>query len=184
MLGGNFMNNIKLIREIYGATQEQVAQAIGVNRVTVAKWEVGTAFASSSKRERMSMYFGIGPEYFYDKEVTEEIKKMLVDTADKAKEVISMSGGKRNKEADYNKLFSSTSFEDAMKKYMFAMKMMLASADNGDLETLKTASLINTKMGARLQAIIEIREQESSNGEPSLTELMEKLEDKNSVDSH
>ena len=178
MLGGNFMNNIKLIREIYGATQEQVAQAIGVNRVTVAKWEVDAAIASNSKRERMSMYFGVGPEYFYDKEVTEEIKQMLINTAAKAKEVITMSGGKRNKEEDYNKLFSSTSFEDAMRKYMFAMKMMLASADNGDLETLKTASQINAKMGSRLQAIIDIREQESSKGEPSLTELLEKLEEK------
>lgn len=178
LLGGDFMNNIKIIREIYGATQEQVAQAIGVNRVTVANWEVGTVIASSSKRERMSMYFGIGPEYFYDRELTDEIKKMIVESAEKAKEVISMSGGKRNKEADYNKLFSSTSFEDSMRKYMFAMKMMLASADNGDLETLKTALLINTKMGARLQAIIDIREKESSNGEPSLTELLEKLEDK------
>ena len=127
----------------------------------------------------MSMYFGVGPEYFYDKEITEEIKNMLKNSAEKAKEVVSMSGGKRNKEADYNKLFSSTSFSDAMKKYMFAMKMMLASADNGDRETLKTAALINTKMGNRLQAIIDIKEKETSNGEPSLTELLEKLEDKN-----
>ncbi len=179
MLIGDFMNNIKIIREIYGATQEQLAQAIGVNRVTVANWEVGTSIASSSKRERMSLYFGIGPEYFYDKELTEEIKKILIDTADKAKKVISMSGGKRNKEDDYNKLFSSISFSDAMKKYMFAMKMMLAAADGGDIETLETALLINTKMGARLQAIIDIKKQESSNGELSLTELLEKLEDKN-----
>ena len=45
LLGGDFMNNIKIIREIYGATQEQVAQAIGVNRVTVSNWEVGTVIA-------------------------------------------------------------------------------------------------------------------------------------------
>ena len=40
------MNNLKLIREIYGATQEQIAEAIGVNRVTVANWEIGASVAS------------------------------------------------------------------------------------------------------------------------------------------
>ena len=33
------MNNLKKIREIYGATQEHVANALGVNRVTIANWE-------------------------------------------------------------------------------------------------------------------------------------------------
>ena len=101
------MNNLKLIREIYGATQEQIAEAIGVNRVTVANWESGSSTASSSNRERMSIYYGIGPEYFYDKEIDENIKNMLQESAARAREVASKSGGKRSKEADYNKLFSS-----------------------------------------------------------------------------
>ena len=48
------MNNLRIIRELYGATQEQVAQAINVNRVTVANWENGTSVASSSNREKLS----------------------------------------------------------------------------------------------------------------------------------
>ena len=36
------INNLKQIREIYGATQEQIARALSVNRVTVANWENGT----------------------------------------------------------------------------------------------------------------------------------------------
>ena len=170
------MNNLKLIREIYGATQEQIAEAIGVNRVTVANWESGTSTTSSSNRERMSIYYGIGPEYFYDKEIDENIKNMLQESAARAREVASKYGGKRSKEADYNKLFSSTSFAEAMKRYMFAMKMMLATADEGELDKLETAFLINQKMGERLKALIDIRKKEKSEGVPSLKELLDEFE--------
>ena len=59
------MNNLKEIREIYGATQEVVAAAINVNRVTVANWENGNSVASGSNQEKLSIYYGIGPEFFY-----------------------------------------------------------------------------------------------------------------------
>ena len=49
------INNLKQIREIYGATQEQIARALSVNRVTVANWENGSTTASSANREKMSM---------------------------------------------------------------------------------------------------------------------------------
>ena len=40
-------NNIKKVREIYGATQEEVAKAIGVNRTTISQWENGSIKASN-----------------------------------------------------------------------------------------------------------------------------------------
>ncbi len=171
------MNNIKQIREIYGATQEQVAKVLGVNRVTIANWENNTSVASSANREKMSIYFGIGPEFFYDKELDEAAKRLLVDTSNKAKQVFEETQGKRNKEDDFYKLLSSTTFAEAMQKYMFSMKVLLAVSDNGELDKLKTASLINKKMGARLDAIIEIRKKEISNGEPSISELLETLDE-------
>ena len=61
------MNNLKKIREIYGATQEHVANAVGVNRVTIANWENGSSLASATNREKLSIFYGIGPEFFYDK---------------------------------------------------------------------------------------------------------------------
>ena len=170
------MNNLKLIREIYGATQEQVAEAIGVNRVTVANWEIDTSVASSTNKERLSIYYGIGPEYFYEKEITDEIKKMLQDSSAKAVDIVKKSNGKRNKEQEFHKMFESLSFAEAMNKYMFSMKLMLATADKGDLDKLKTAVLINKKMGMRLQTIIDIRESEQSNGEPSLEELIKEFD--------
>ena len=63
-----------------------------------------------------------------------------------------------------------------MAQYMFSMKMLLATADSGELDKLKTAALINRKMGARLDAIIDLREQEESSGEPSLFDLIEEVE--------
>ena len=45
-----------------------------------------------------------------------------------------------------------------------------------DLDKLKTAVLINEKMGKRLQAIIDLRESEESNGEPSLEELLKEFD--------
>ena len=60
---------------------------------------------------------------------------------------------------------------------MFSMKMLLATADSGELDTLKTAALINKKMGERLEAIIRLREQEEKSDEPSLFDLIEKIEE-------
>ena len=170
------MNNLKQIRELYGATREQIAQAINVNRVTVANWENGTSVASSSNQEKLSIYYGIGPEYFYEKELDEVAKKIVTDTSTRAQELTQNSQGKRVKEQDFHKIFESVTFKQAMAQYMFSMKMLLATADSGELDKLKTAALINRKMGARLDAIIDLREQEESSGEPSLFDLIEEVE--------
>ena len=98
------MNNLKQIRELYGATQEQIAQAINVNRVTVANWENGTSVASSSNQEKLSIYYGIGPEYFYEKELDEVAKKIVTDTSARAQELTEKSEGKRVKEQDFHKM--------------------------------------------------------------------------------
>ncbi len=91
------MNNLKKIRELYGATQEQIALAINVNRVTVANWENGTSVASSSNQERLSIYYGIGPEFFYQKALDGTAQQMILDTAAKAKEIVEASDGKKAK---------------------------------------------------------------------------------------
>lgn len=170
------MNNLKQIRELYGATQEQIAQAINVNRVTVANWESGTSVASSSNREKLSIYYGIGPEYFYEKALDDEARQLVLDTSARAQELAKESEGKRVKEQDFQKMFESITFKQAMEQYMFSMKMLLATADSGELDKLKTAALINKKMGARLDAIIDLREQEANSDEPSLFDLIERVE--------
>lgn len=67
------------------------------------------------------------------------------------------------------------SFGQIMQNYMMTMKMLLAKADDGDLDKLKTALTINQKMGQRLAAIIKLREQEEENGDPSLSTLLHEI---------
>lgn len=171
------MNNFKQIRELYGATQEQIASAISVNRVTVANWESGSSVASSSNQEKLSIYYGIGPEYFYEKELDETARQLLLNSAAKAREVVAKSDGKKNKEEDFRQTFENLTFQEAMSRYMFSMKLLLATADSGELSKLKTASLINKKMGDRLEAIIKLREAEDNSDGPSLFELLGKVDE-------
>lgn len=173
------MNNLKQIREIYGVTQEEIALALGVNRVTVANWENGNSTASSGNQEKLSIYYGIGPEYFYEKELDEVSKQMVIDSAAKAQEVVAKSEGSRSKEDDFHRMFENLTFDKAMKQYMFSMKMMLATAENGELDRLKTASQINDKMGERLKAIIDVRDKEAASGEPTLFDLIGEIENDN-----
>ncbi len=171
------MNNFKLIREIYGATQDEIATAIGVNRATVSNWETGVSKASSSSLEKLSIYYGIGPECFYEVEIDEVRRQMLINNAKKAKQI--ESEGKKVKAEDFSKIFENLDFNEAVLKYMYAMKMLLASADMAKLEDLKNAYLINEKMGKRLHAIIQIREAEErakkENDEATLYDLLDDL---------
>lgn len=169
------INNLKEIREIYGATQEQIARALSVNRVTVANWESGSTVASNANREKMSMYYGIGPEFFYEQELNDEVRQLLKRTAEKERAVVSQSEGHKNKQEDFQKMFRELTFDRVMKDYMMTMKMLLAKADEADLDKLRTALTINKKMGNRLESIIKLREEEDEADGMSLFDLMERL---------
>ena len=168
------INNLRQIREIYGATQEQVAKAIAVNRVTVANWEAGNSIASSANREKLSLYYGIGPEYFYEKPLDEDAKKIVKESADAA-ESGNAEGEHLSKEEAFGKLFESLTFSQALSTYTLATKMMMATADQGKLDKLKTAYQINQKIGRRLEMMIQLREEEDEEGE-SLHELLKEVE--------
>lgn len=170
------MNNLKQIREIYGATQEEIAAAIGVNRVTVANWENGSSIASSANQEKLSIYYGIGPEFFYQQELNNSVKRMIHESAVKAHAAFVRSKGTHSKAKDFRRMFDEMTFSEAMSQYMFAMKMLLATADTADLRQLETAQLINEKMGMRLSAMLELRRQEQQAGVQSLFDLIENLE--------
>ncbi|WP_352419785.1 helix-turn-helix transcriptional regulator [Proteiniborus sp.] len=165
------INNIKLIREIYGATQSDIATVLGVSRVTIAKWEKDLENkVSPSVLEKMSLFFGVGPECFYDIEIDEQRTQMIINSSKKAKEIDAKNHTK--KEEHFNQLFSSTTFDEATSKYMFGMKMLLALSDEGKVEDLKIVKQINEKMNNRLDAIIKVKEKENGG---SISELVEKL---------
>lgn len=156
-------NNFKQIREIYGATQDEIAKAVGVNRATISQWETGALKASSSSLEKLSIFYGIGPECFYElSEINSTRKEMIVATAKKAQKIKAESEIERNKAEEFHNFFAHTTFNKARSNFMFSMKMLLATADQGKLEDLKIAYEINQKMAKRLEAIIHIREDEET----------------------
>lgn len=168
-------NNFKKIREIYGITQDEVAKAIGVNRTTVSQWENGSIRASSSNLEKLSLFFGIGPESFYElPEIDEDRKTMLINTSRKQKELQDKTGSERSKAEEFSQMFESISFIQARRQYMIAMKLLLATADTAALKDLELAYEIDQKMSKRLKAIIDIRRDEDSEGD-TLFDLIDKL---------
>lgn len=170
------MNNLKYIREIYGITQDEIAKVLNVNRVTISSWEKqDERKTSNSNLEKLSLFYGIGLEYFYDKPVDKVIQKMLVDNSRRQREIEKQSNGMLTKVDDYNELFSTITFDAAIQSYMNSMKLLLATADEGSLTALRTALKINEKMGNRLKQYIEIREDEILRKEESLLDLIESL---------
>lgn len=170
------MNNLKYIREIYGITQEEIARAINVNRATISNWEQqDNKRASNSSLEKLSLFYGIGPEYFYDVEISEEVRNMLIKNSKRQQKIEQESNGEHTKANDFSKMFSSLTFNDAVEHYMTSTKLLLATADDGPLEKLETALIINKKMGARLESIVNIRKQEIANNEQSMSDLLDIL---------
>lgn len=171
------INNMKKIREIYGTTQEEIAKVAGVTRSTVSQWETGSIKATNTKLEKLSLFYGIGPEYFYEEEMDDTAKGMVIDSSNKEKEIAQASKEHRNKADEFAKMLEGTTFIQARGKFMFAMKMLLATADYGELEDLKVAYQITEKMAQRLKAFIEIREQEeeekSKNDQATLFDLLD-----------
>ena len=154
-------NNMKKIREIDGATHEEIAKVAGVNRSTVSQWETGSMKASSSKLEKLSIFYGIGPECFYELPDIDDIRKnMLIESAKKEKEVRESSENKKNKVDEFAQMLQSLSFNEARARFMLAMKLLLSTADDGKLDELELAYEINQKMAKRLEAIISIRKDE------------------------
>lgn len=174
------MNNLKLIRELYGITQDEIAKVINVNRATISNWETQESKrASNSNLEKLSLFYGIGPEFFYDEELIPPVCEMLVNNGKRQKEIEQDTNGKRIKTDEFHNLFSSITFDTAVKQYMTATKILLATADEASVETLETALKINKKMGARLESIVNIRKAEVDNNEESLSDLLESLSSEN-----
>ena len=153
------MNNMKLIREIYGATQNDIAKVIGVSRVTLSKWEKDTENKVPYViLEKLSLFFGIGPECFYDMELDDKRKELIISASIKAKEID--SNNETTKEDTFRELFLNTTFDDAISEYMFSMKVLLALSDEGKVEDLKIVRRINEKMNKRLESIISLKEED------------------------
>ena len=151
-------NNFKLIREVYGATQEELAKALGVNRATVSNWETGATRATGSNLERLSLFYGIGPESFYEVELDSVRRELLIAGAQRQRE--REHDGIHSKADELHTLFERIPFAELRRRFTFDMKLLLAQADSAPLEDLKMAALLMEKMGRRLDAILHLRQEE------------------------
>lgn len=170
------MNNLKLIREIYGATQDEISTAINVNRTTISSWENNNEKrASNANLEKLSLFYGIGPEYFYEQALDEVARNLLLESAKHQKELEANDDFHRKKAEDFHQLLLNINFDRAIKDYMFAMKIFLTTLDEGTLEKLELALKINQKMGKRLETEIALKKKEHEEHEESLSNLLDSL---------
>lgn len=169
------INNMKLVRELYGATQSEIATALGVSRVTIAKWENDLENrVSQSNLEKLSLFFGIGPECFYDMELDDKRMRMIKENGNRCKRIDNENRTK--KEEKFNELFLNTTFKEAISQYMFSMKLLLSLSDEGEIKDLEIVCKINEKMNSRLEAIIDVKKKEQKgNDKNSFNELFEKF---------
>lgn len=54
-----FSDNLVLLRNLKGLSQEQIAEAIGISRQSYAKWEQGETFPDIDKCDKLAKFYGV-----------------------------------------------------------------------------------------------------------------------------
>ena len=57
------MERIRELREERGLTQRELAEAIGIDRTAIAKYETGASGAKSEMLEKLATFFGVSTDY-------------------------------------------------------------------------------------------------------------------------
>lgn len=52
-------DNLVMLRNLKGLTQEQVAEVVGISRQSYAKWEQGETVPDIEKCDNLAMFYGI-----------------------------------------------------------------------------------------------------------------------------
>lgn len=71
------MKNLKKLRLERGLTQKQLADALGIDRTAVAKYETGKNGATSEMLEKIADYFAVSSDYVLGRD--QEINYALLD---------------------------------------------------------------------------------------------------------
>ena len=108
------MNNLKIIRKLYGATQDEVALSIGVSRVTIAKWEGEFSSPTDAHLKKMAVFYGIDAPYFFEQPIDDETRRTLKENGQAAREERRRDGRKRRDIDDLAVLMAPVTFDDAM----------------------------------------------------------------------
>lgn len=101
----NIGKNVKLLRVAKELTQEQLAEAVGLERKSITAIETGRTFISCESLINFSNFFNVEPAFFFKQNFIEHTNKEI----DLQKKIISMTAGRNEKELKkfYNILVAS-----------------------------------------------------------------------------
>lgn len=169
------MNNLNEIRKLFGCTQEDLAKLLGVSRVTISKMENDESYhMTEAQKEKLSLYFYIGPEYFEEKELDDVAKEHIIAAG---KRVMQRPDKENTSQAEIVSKLVEISPIEAMKSYMISTKVLLVKADELTIEQFKDIIDVNEKLGIRLKYMLdEKKKQQGSNITEAINMLMEKYE--------
>lgn len=71
------MNNLRSLRKQKNLTIVEVAEKIGVPKLTVLRWEHGTNQISMGKAKKLAEYFGVSVGYLLDTPARDGIAELI-----------------------------------------------------------------------------------------------------------
>ncbi|MHB9094588.1 MAG: helix-turn-helix transcriptional regulator [Eubacteriales bacterium] len=150
------MNNLKDIRDLFGYSQEEVAQALEVSRVTISKWENDEVKINPANLEKLSLLFNIGPEFICERKLDSKAIEQIQKAGKNIRE-------REKKDQDGTKYFevikrlTKIDVRNFIRDYFLSTKLLLVKAEEiGDAQ-LDDLVEVNKKLGARLRKIQEDR---------------------------
>ena len=132
------MNNLKVIRRLYGATQDEVALSIGVSRVTIAKWEGEFSSPTDSHLKKMAVFYGIDTPYFFEIPLDDECRRTLKENGQIAREERRRDGRKRRDIDDLAVLMAPVTFTSGAKVWISRMQVRKSSSAVGMVASAMT----------------------------------------------
>ncbi|RSJ64013.1 HTH-type transcriptional regulator Xre [Streptococcus gordonii] len=73
------MNRLKELRKEKKLTQEELAQDIGVSKITILRWENGERQIKPEKAQQLADYFGVSVGYLLGYEEAKTLENILKD---------------------------------------------------------------------------------------------------------
>ena len=73
------MNRLKELRKEKKLTQEELAQEIGVSKITILRWENGERQIKPDKAQQLADYFGVSVGYLLGYEEAKTLENILKD---------------------------------------------------------------------------------------------------------
>ena len=114
------MNRLKELRKEKKLTQEELAQEIGVSKITILRWENGERQIKPEKAQQLADYFGVSVGYLLGYEEAKTLENILKD----AEEYLEMT-------------------EDDLLSDNYSSRIKIALSEMSDIPVLKNEIIYN-----------------------------------------